>query len=86
MYKGFLGVALLLGLLGCGGPTPNNINLTCLNNGDGTQTCITSGGNVVTGSCASAATGGTSVLDTSTGQAVTIPPCDNSTTTTNPPA
>lgn len=82
--KNWLFVTLLL-LGACGGSTtPNNTNLTCDNNGDGTQTCITAGGNVVTGSCASAATGGTSVFDTSTGQAVQIPPCSITTTTVEP--
>jgi hypothetical protein len=77
---------VLLLLAGCGsGTDPAPINLTCANNGNGTQTCNV-GGEVVTAPCSSANGGGVSVFDTATGQPVELPPCDLSTTTHNAPA
>lgn len=77
---------VLLLLVSCGSSDPGPVNLTCSNNGNGTQTCVTGGGEVVTAPCSSANGAGASVFDTSTGQPVELPPCDLSTTTNNPPA
>lgn len=71
-------IALPLFLASCGGDqTSTSTQLTCFNNGDGTQVCNDGNGNITNSPCTTV----NGSLVTSTGQS-----CDASTSeTTNPP-